>query len=100
MSVFQEEIIAATQAAVTSGRFNTIGTLSIMADEMSSKSETIVLQQTRDGVNWTPVMLNGVTQALTRKHNQLTISGPGLYRLVKSVTVNPIGVTLWRTEAK
>ena len=100
MSVVDRELIVATQAAVTSPRFNTIGTLTIMSDEMSAKSETIVLQQTRDGSNWTNVMLNGVVQALTRKHNQLTISGPGLFRLVKSVTINPIGVTLWRTESK
>lgn len=100
MSVVDNEIIEATTDAVTSGQFNTIGTQTVMADTLVGRSEKVTLQQTRDGTNWIDVMLNGVVQTIDRKHTQLTISGPGLYRVVKTTTASPVGVTLWETGAK
>ena len=100
MSVVNEEIIAPTTEAATSGQFNTIGTSTVMADALVGRTEKITLQQTRDGTNWLDVLLNGVVQTIDRKHTQLTISGPGLYRVVKSVTASPVGVTLWETGAR
>jgi hypothetical protein len=99
MSVFPKEIIEATTDAATSGKFNTIGTATIMSDVLVGRTEKVTLQQTRDGSTWLDVMLNGVVQTLDRKHTQLTIAGPGVYRVVKTVTASAVGVTLWRTEA-
>ena len=100
MSVFNKEIIAATTGAVTSNGFSTLGTITIMADALTNRAERVTLQQTRDGVTWIDVKLNGVVQALTRKHTQITVSGPGKFRVVKTVTATSVGVTLWRTESK
>ena len=100
MSVVDREIIAATTDAATSEKFSTIGTLTVMADTLVGRSEKVTLQQTRDGTNWIDVILNGVVQTIDRKHTQLTLSGPGQFRLVKTTTASPVGVTLWRTESK
>lgn len=100
MSVVDKEIIAPTTDAATSGQFNTVGTQTIMADTLVGRAEKVTLQQTRNGSDWIDVLLNGVVQTIDRKHTQLTISGPGLYRVVKSVTASPVGVTRWETGAK
>ena len=97
MSAVNKEVIAPITAAATSPAFNTNGVFTVMADTLGD-DESVTLEQSRDGTNWQEIKLNGVVQIIDSSHNQITISGPGLFRVVKSVTVAAVGVTIWRAD--
>ena len=99
MSVVDREIIAATTDAATSGKFNTIGTQCVMCGVLVD-DETVTLEQTHDGSTWQTCRLNGVDQVIDINHTMLPISGPGVFRCVKSVTASPVSVMLWETETE
>lgn len=99
MSLTNKEIIAATTDAATSERFGVQGTQSIACSALI-EDETVTLQYTHNGLVWQDLILNNVTQSLTSKHSILTISGPGMFRCVKSVTASPVSVNKWVTEAE
>ena len=98
MSVFPKEIIIPVQAEATSGKFTTVGTITVIADALVL-NEKVTIQVTRDGTTFQDLIFNGVIQTLESKHNQITLSGPGQYRVVKTVTAAAVGVSLWKTEA-
>jgi len=98
MSVRNEELIAATTGAVTSGGFTVVGTATVMASALAS-GETVTIQQTHNGTDWQDTSLNLVSQVITLGHTAITLLGPGKFRCVKSVTAGSVGVNLWITEA-
>ena len=99
MSLTNKELIAATTGAATSERFGVQGTQSIACSTLV-EDEAVTLQYTHDGVLWQDLVLDNVIQSLSRKHSILTISGPGMFRCVKSITASPVSVNKWITEAE
>lgn len=97
MSVSNTELISAKTDAETSAGFFTVRTAVIMADALVD-SETITVQQTHDGSTWQNMTLNGVSQQITATHTLITLTGPGKFRVIKSVTASPVSVNLWRGQ--
>ena len=97
MSVQNTELIASTTSAATSAGFFTVRTAVIMANPLSD-GESITVQQTLDGSTWQDMTLNGVSQQITATHTLITLTGPGKFRITKSVTASPVSVNLWRGQ--
>lgn len=97
MSVKDETLIEATTEADSSKKFKTVGTHTIMCDALLV-DEFVIIQQTHDGSTFQNVILNGITQAIDIKHTLITLIGPGVFRVVKSVTASPVKVVRWITE--
>jgi len=57
-------------------------------------NETVDVQISPDGVNYTNLYVDRVQVQLTSTNNAVTIYGPGRYRVVKGVTVGPVTVGL------
>ena len=99
MSVVDIELIPATTSQATSRSFNTIGPRTIIAGPLLGDGEGVKIQVTHDGVIWQDFYLNGVLQELLPKHTMITILGPGLFRVIKSVTASPVSVVYWISES-
>lgn len=99
MSITNRVLIQPTTTASTSDRFTVQGTQSIAASVLID-DETVTIQLTHDGSTWQDLKLDNVVQSITSKHSIITISGPGMYRCVKSITSGPVSVNRWITEAE
>ena len=85
--------------AAVSNKFNTVGTQTVMSGPLVA-GETVTVEQTHDGVVFQTCRLNAANQTLDQDHTMLTILGPGVFRVVKSETSNPVSVMIWETESE
>ena len=99
MSIRNDEIISPTSDSYTSSAFSVIGTKAVMAGVLGD-GESVKIQYTHDGTTWQDLYFNGVLQEVTSDHSIISIQGPGLFRCTKSITLSPVGVNLWITEAE
>jgi len=68
----------------------------ITANGLASTENIMVQVWDTCHANWFDLILDGVKQALDMNTNVLGVMGSGVYRLVKSVTVAPVGAALER----
>ena len=97
MSIRNKELIPATTSLAFCSPFNVLGSATLTCSALGS-GEGVQLQYSNDGTDFQTLYLNGVLQELTTEHSILTITGPGKYRVLKSVTASAVSVYLWETE--
>jgi hypothetical protein len=101
---FNEILIAPTVNEITSQQFSAFGqaNVSIQCNGLGA-GETLVLQvydiSLHPNADWVNYLFNGSTVQLDNQNSTLTFALDVLkYRVVKSVTANPVGVAITSTN--